>query len=55
MLPGTQEVEELNVIPQWKIFEMLDSNNFSLILVQEEPLFRAADVLYHTILAQRRI
>ena len=55
MLPGTQEVEELNVIPQWKLFEMLDSNNFSLILVQEEPLFRAADVLYHTILAQRCI
>lgn len=54
MLPGTQELEELNVIPQWKLFELLDYNNFSLVLVQEEPLFRSADILYHTVLAQRR-
>ena len=54
MLPGAQELEELNVIPQWKLFELIEYNNFSLVLVQEEPLFRSADILYHTVLAQRR-
>jgi len=54
MLPGGQELGELDVIPQWKLFEMLNSNGFSLLLVQEEPLLRAADILYHTFLAQRQ-
>jgi len=54
MLPGSQELGELDVIPQWKLFEMLNSKGFSLLLVQEEPLLRAADILYHTFLAQRQ-
>jgi hypothetical protein len=54
MLQGAQELEELNVIPQWKLFDLLESYNFALVLVQEEPLFRSADLLYHTVLAQRR-
>jgi hypothetical protein len=54
MLPGADIAEELNIIPQWKIFEMLDVNGFSLILVQEDILLRSTDALYTTILAQRR-
>lgn len=54
MLDGAEEVDELNVIPQWKLFDILESNGFSLVIVQEEPLFRAADIIYHLILAQRR-
>ena len=54
MLPGAETANELNIIPQWKIFELLESNGFSLVLVQEDPLLRAADVLYTTVLAQRR-
>lgn len=54
MLPGTETSDELNIIPQWKIFELLESNGFSLVLVQEDSLLRMAEVLYTTILAQRR-
>jgi hypothetical protein len=54
MLPGTETADELNIIPQWKIFEMFESNGFSLILVQEDALLRSADALYTTVLAQRR-
>ena len=54
MLPGVQQLAELNVIPQWRLFELLDSNGFSLVLVQEERLLQGADILYHMILAQRR-
>ena len=54
MLPGAETANELNIIPQWKIFELLESNGFSLVLVQEDALLRAADVLYTTVLAQRR-
>jgi hypothetical protein len=53
MLPGAGTADELNVVPQWKIFELLESNGFSLVLVQEDPLLRMADVLYTTVLAQR--
>ena len=53
MLPGTETANELNVIPQWKIFELFESNGFSLILVQEDALLRTADVLYTTVLARR--
>jgi hypothetical protein len=54
MLPGTETANELNIIPQWKIFELFESNGFSLVLVQEDALLRTADVLYTTVLAQRR-
>ncbi len=54
MLPGTETANELNIIPQWKIFELFESNGFSLILVQDDPLLRTADVLYTTVLARRR-
>ncbi len=54
MLPGTEAANELNVLPQWKIFELLESNGFSLVLVQEDSLLRPADVLYTTVLAKRR-
>jgi len=54
MLPGTETADELNIIPQWKIFEMFESNGFSLILVQEDALLRSVDALYTTVLAQRR-
>ncbi|MGO9431284.1 hypothetical protein [Rhodoblastus sp.] len=54
MLPGAESANELNIIPQWKIFELLESNGFSLVLVQQDSLLRAADVLYTTVLAQRR-
>jgi hypothetical protein len=53
MLPGAETANELNIIPQWKIFEMFESNGFSLILVQDDPLLRTADVLYTTVLARR--
>jgi hypothetical protein len=55
MLDGTEEMDALNVIPQWKLFDILDSSGFSLVIVQEEPLLRASDIIYHLILAQRRI
>ena len=54
MLPGAETANELNIIPQWKIFELLESNGFSLVLVQADPILRTADVLYTTILARRR-
>jgi hypothetical protein len=54
MLPGTEAANELNILPQWKIFELLESNGFSLILVQQDSLLRAPDVLYTTVLAKRR-
>ena len=54
MLPGAETANELNIIPQWKIFELLESNGFSLVLVQEDSLLRASDVLYTTVLAKRR-
>jgi hypothetical protein len=54
MLPGTETANELNIIPQWKIFELFESNGFSLILVQDDALLRTADVLYTTVLARRR-
>ncbi len=53
MLPGTETANELNIIPQWLIFELLESNGFSLVLVQGDPILRTADVLYTTILARR--
>jgi hypothetical protein len=54
MLPGSETADELNIVPQWKIFELFESNGFSLVLVQEDPLVRMTDVLYTTVLAQRR-
>jgi hypothetical protein len=54
MLPGTETANELNIIRQWKIFELFESNGFSLILVQDDALLRTADVLYTTVLARRR-
>ena len=54
MLPGAEAANELNIIPQWKIFELLESSGFSLVLVQEDAILRAADVLYTTVLAKRR-
>jgi hypothetical protein len=54
MLSGAETANELNIIPQWKIFELLESNSFSLVLVQEDPLLRGADVLYTTVLARHR-
>jgi hypothetical protein len=54
MLPGTETANELNIIPQWKIFEIFESNGFSLILVQDDPLLRTPNVLYTTVLARRR-
>jgi hypothetical protein len=54
MLPGTETADELNIIPQWKIFELFESNGFSLVIVQDDALLRTADVLYTTVLAQRR-
>jgi hypothetical protein len=54
MLPGAETANELNIVPQWKIFELLESNGFSLVLVEQDSLLRAADVLYTTVLAQRR-
>jgi hypothetical protein len=54
MLPGEETGNQLNVIPQWMIFELLESNGFSLVLVQADPILRTADALYTTILARRR-
>jgi len=54
MLPGAETADQLNIVPQWKIFELLESNGFSLVLVEQDSLLRAADVLYTTVLAQRR-
>jgi hypothetical protein len=54
MLPGAETTDQLNILPQWKIFELLESNGFSLVLVEQDSLLRACDVLYTTILAKRR-
>ena len=54
MLSGAEAANELNIIPQWQIFELLEFNGFSLVLVQEDAILRAADVLYTTVLAKRR-
>lgn len=55
MLPGPETASELNIIPQWRIFELLQRNNFSLFLVQEDSLVCATDVSYTTILANRSV
>ena len=54
MLPGAESASQLNVIPQWKLFQLLESNGFSLVLVEQDTLLPAADVLYTTVFAQRR-
>lgn len=54
LLQDAQELDDVHVIPQWKLFELLESLGFSLVLVQEDSCFRASDIVYHTILAQRR-
>ena len=45
---------DLYAIPQWKLFEMLELHEFSVVLVQENPILRGSDIVYHTIFAQRR-
>jgi hypothetical protein len=54
MLPGDETAKDVSTIPQWKIFELLESNDFRLVFVQEDPLLRAADIVYSTFLAERR-
>jgi hypothetical protein len=55
MLEGVEDFPDLHVIPQWKIFELFETLKFSLILVQENPLLSVRNMIYHTILAQRRV
>lgn len=54
MSKNTQECGDVHVIPQWKLFELFDRVGFRLVLVQEDSCFRASDIVYHTLLAQRR-
>ena len=55
MLPGTETMDQLNILPQWKIlFELLESNGFHLLSRRARLLRAVADVLYTTVLAQRR-
>ena len=52
-LPEAQELDELHVIPQWKLFELFERLGFSLILIQEDVLFSSAHVVYYLVLARR--
>jgi hypothetical protein len=54
MVENAQEFHDLYVVPQWKLFDLLEMMDFRLVLVQENNYFRGADIIYHTILAQRR-
>lgn len=54
MLQDAQDLPDLNVIPQWTVFELFEALEFSLVLVQENAVFHASDIVYHSILVQRR-
>jgi len=54
MLKDAQEQHDLNVIPQWRLFEIFENLGFSLVLVQQDFHFSGSDIIYHTVLAQRR-
>jgi hypothetical protein len=54
LLREAQDLHDLYVIPQWKLFELFERLGFSLILVQEDLFFRSSDVVYCTVLARRR-
>jgi len=53
MLPEERGIMELHTIPQWKLFEMMEQNGFSLISVQEEKNYGTQNVLFHTFFARR--
>lgn len=54
LLREVQDLHDLYVIPQWKLFELFERLGFSLILVHEDLFFRSSDVVYCTVLARRR-
>ena len=54
MLQDAQDLRDLNVIPQWTLFELFEALQFSIVLVQENAILRASDIVYHSMLVQRR-
>lgn len=54
MLPEERGIMELHTIPQWKIFELLENNGFTLIAVQEEKNYGTQNIVFHTFFARRR-
>jgi hypothetical protein len=54
MLPEERGIMELHTIPQWKIFELMENNGFTLIAVQEEKNYGTQNIVFHTFFAHRR-
>lgn len=54
MLPEERGIMELHTIPQWKIFDLLESNGFTLIAMQEEKDLGTQNILFHTFFARRQ-
>jgi hypothetical protein len=53
MVEGTLELDDLCIIPQWKMSEILNQLGFEMVLIQENKCFRTSDIVYHTLLAQK--
>ncbi|MGO9848670.1 MAG: hypothetical protein ACLPKT_19385 [Methylocella sp.] len=54
MLPEERGIMELHAVPQWKIFELMENNGFTLIAVQEERRYGTQNIVFHTFFAHRR-
>jgi hypothetical protein len=54
LLPQERGIMELHTIPQWKLFELMETNGCNLIAVQEEKNFGTQNIVFHTFFAQRR-
>ena len=54
MLKNAQDLRDLTVLPQWRLFEILEKLDFALVIVQENRHLSSSDIIYHTVLAQRR-
>jgi hypothetical protein len=53
MLPEERGIMELHTIPQWKFFELMENNGFTLIAVQEEKNLGTQNIMFHSFFARR--
>lgn len=54
LLPQERGIMELHTIPQWKIFELMETNGFTLIAVQEEKNLGTQNIVFNSFFAHRR-
>ena len=53
MVDEFKDVYDFNIIPLWKLYDLIEQAGFKLILMQENTCFSDSDIVYHTLLAQR--